>query len=137
MFHHALVPFAERRIIIMNDFNRMISIVDECLKEVESESGAQAIVLLAQSGQIYRSVIPDAAAGGREAEKQLIQELKSRNDRVVAKLVCKWADGGLDLPSCSFRELLCECNEDNRNAKILLTGGNGYLQKTIEQTIRF
>ena len=120
----------------MNNFNKMISIADACLLTVESEPYTQAIVLLAQSGRIYKSVILNAISEDVTAEKQIIQELKNHNDVLITKLVCKWAHGGVDLPSYSFRELLCKCNKDNKNTLMLLNGGNKYIQKTIGQTMQ-
>lgn len=64
-----------------------------------------------------------------------LEELIQNQDTRLEKLVCLWANGEIDVPSFDFRRRLCALNDSNRTAKILLQSAEGYLIKTLSETL--
>jgi hypothetical protein len=50
-------------------------------------------------------------------------------------MVTMWKDGGIDLPSISFRKALIEMDEHNINTEIILEGKDGHLIKKLSVTM--
>jgi hypothetical protein len=46
-----------------------------------------------------------------------------------------WKDGGVDLPSVTFRNALVKMDEYNKNTEVVLQGKDGYLIKKLSVTM--
>ena len=66
--------------------------------------------------------------------KSLIQ-MKARYGSRVKKLVYTWNDGGIDLPSYDFREMLLSVDERNASTEMLLGGLLGFIVKPLNVTM--
>ena len=66
--------------------------------------------------------------------KSLIQ-MKTRYGSRVKKLVYTWNDGGIDLPSYDFREMLLSVDERNASTEMLLGGLLGFIVKPLNVTM--
>ena len=66
---------------------------------------------------------------------KLLIEKKKNRDAKIERLICMWHDGSIDLPSFAFREALVAAESSNLSAKILLGGLNGYVVKTVKETM--
>ncbi len=67
-------------------------------------------------------------------EEDMLYDMK-REHTQVDRILCMWSNGAVDLPSYHFRKGLLEVNPENKNAQILLMGGNGFSTRTLESTM--
>lgn len=89
-----------------------------------------AVALLTSSGEIC--VIKQSP--DENLLKSLIQ-MKTRYGSRVEKLVYTWNDGGIDLPSYDFREMLLSVDERNASTEMLLAGLLGFIVKPLKVTM--
>ena len=94
------------------------------------------IVMLTAKGTVY-SVSLQNGHSAIEAEGviKLFIEKKKNSDAKIERLICMWHDGSIDLPSYAFREALVSAEVSNLSAKMLLSGLNGYVVKTIKASM--
>ncbi len=115
----------------------------EARREVGSVSGReQCIALLSPDGRrvFVRSCIDDRLDAGLAADEEKMLSDLAAEGMTVGKMVCVWAEGGLDLPSYAFRRGLLQLDPGNRNAEILMRGWNEegqncYHVLSMEQTL--
>lgn len=127
----------------MKEFKQMLSVVKNALRSITPNQYTQIVAVCCDNGYIYHTVINNALSGEKAAEKQLIDRLIKNNATLVKKIICVWAKDEvtanmldcLDMPSYDFRKMLCDYNSDNVNAEILLSGKEGFITKTIGQTM--
>lgn len=127
----------------MKRFEEMLSVIKNALQSITPHRYTQVIAVCSDNDYIYHSVINNALSQEKADEQQLINQLIENNATLVKKVVCIWAKDEVnvnmfdcvDMPSCDFRKMLCDCNGDNINAEILLQGKGRYITKTIGQTI--
>jgi len=58
------------------------------------------------------------------------------NDTEIEYLLCLWQNGGIDLPSYRFREMLYETDQRNTECKIFVLTQNGTSVVKLEKTIK-
>ena len=127
----------------MKEFKQMLLVVKNALQSITPNQYTQVIALCCDNGCIYHTVINNALSGEKTAEQQLINQLIENKATLVKKIVCVWAKDEvtanmldcLDMPSFDFRKMLCDCNSDNVNAEILLHSKEGFITKSIGQTM--
>lgn len=127
----------------MKDFEELLSVIKNALQSVTPHQYTQVIAVCSDNGYIYHSIINNALSKEKTIEEQLINQLIENDSTLVKKVVCIWAKDGVnvdmldrvDMPSYDFRKKLCDCNSDNVNAEILLCGKEGFITKTIGQTM--
>ena len=107
-------------------FGRMIAEARAQLKIVADRPNAQAILLQTESDELLCGVIGDGQASARIGEDDLIERLKQSGCSRVKRLLCVWANGGVDLPSYRFRTMLLQADGENRTAEMLVSGARGY-----------
>ncbi len=128
----------------MKEFEELLCVVKNTLRFITPEQHTQVIAVCSDNGYICHAVINNALSKEKTTEEQLINQLIENNATLVKKLVCIWAKDGvnvnmldcLDMPSYDFRKMLCNCNGDNANAEMLLRSKDGFITKTIGQTMR-
>ena len=60
----------------------------------------------------------------------------TKSGKTVAKIVCVWENGGLDMPARAFLQALCDAGAENKPAEILLRAdGTAYAVRTIADAI--
>lgn len=117
-------------------FEGLMRKAESLLRTVEKLPHMQAIVLETDEGNEYGAVIADALSAECADERALVVRLAEAKDVTVKRLLCLWADGGVDLPSMAFRRMLCELSAENGNAVILLKAENGYTVKQMGVTMK-
>ena len=108
-------------------------------KEKEAFEKAQTVrneYVLTAKGTVY-SVSFQNGHSAIEAEGviKLFIEKKKNSDAKIERLICMWHDGSIDLPSFAFREALVAAEGSNLSAKMLLSGLNGYVVKTVKASM--
>lgn len=105
-------------------------------KDADELSNGNTVVMLTAKGTVY-SVSLQNGHSAIEAEGviKLFIEKKKNSDAKIERLICMWHDGSIDLPSCAFREALVSAEASNLSAKMLLSGLNGYVVKTIKASM--
>ena len=93
----------------------------------------QAIVLLSKKGTENGAIIANALDPALTDEKALIARIVG--DTEISYILCVWQNGGIDLPSITFRRMLVELDVRNLGAKIFLRTENGYSEKELGMTI--
>ena len=125
----------------MKEFEELLLVVKNTLQSITPNQYTQVIAICSDNGYIYHTIIDNALSVENTAEQQLINKLLENNATLVKTIVCVWAKNGvnmldcLDMPSYDFRKMLCDCNSDNVNAEILLHSKEGFITKSIGQTM--
>jgi hypothetical protein len=65
----------------------------------------------------------------------ICEELKQNKTTKILRMVTMWKDGGVDLPSVTFRNALVKMDEYNKNTEVVLQGKDGYLIKKLSVTM--
>jgi hypothetical protein len=112
-------------------FQELISIaknkVDEISETVDGLLSPQVTVLLTNSDNIYIAV--------NDLDGVICEELKQNKTTKILRMITMWKDGGVDLPSLTFRKALVEMDEYNKNTEVVLQGKDGYLIKRLSVTM--
>ena len=111
-------------------------LLDKAKKDANELSLGNSVVMLSAKGAIY-SVSFRNVRSAIEAEgvMKFFIEKKKSGDAKIERLICMWHDGSIDLPSFAFREALVTAEGSNFSAKMLLSGLNGYVVKTVKATM--
>ena len=112
-------------------FEKMINIAQNKLNEITEVANGlpepQVTVLLTVGDNIYIAV--------NDLNGAICEELKQNKTTQISKIVTMWKDGGVDLPSLTFRKALVEMDEYNKNTEVVLQGKDGYLIKRLSVTM--
>jgi hypothetical protein len=112
-------------------FQELISIARSKLNEISETVGGllspQVSVLLTDSDNIYIAV--------NDLDGVICEELKQNKTTKILRMVTMWKDGGVDLPSVTFRNALVKMDEYNKNTEVVLQGKDGYLIKKLSVTM--
>ena len=87
----------------------------------------QVLVIGTEENKIYTF----ANHGTDIEELQFISLLQKNGDVKIAKLLCLWSSLELDVPSMYFRTLLIKLHPENKIAKLILQGEEGYIIKEL------
>lgn len=85
-------------------------------------------------GNIFGAVTEDGRKYYESCADKVFEQLADSQETEVGRIVCLWDGGPLDISSYYFRKKLCDLNENNKNAEMLLEGENEYHIRTVEQT---
>ncbi len=99
-------------------WKRMKKTATEVLKNASKGQYTQAIVLFSTLGKEYSAIINNALSKEKTDEALLLEGLNTSQDTEIRYVLCMWQDGGIDIPSHAFRNMLCAL--DSRNAESLL-----------------
>ena len=106
-------------------FEKMMGRARDILNNSEKGEYTQTLILLSASGAEYAALIKNALSEEISDEKALIERLTLANDTEISQILCIWQNGGIDLPSHRFREMLCEADPRNTECKIFVLTQNG------------
>ena len=111
-------------------------LLNRAKKDANELSNGNTVVMLSAKGTIY-SVSFQNGHSAIEAEgvMKLFIEKKKNSDAKIERLICMWHDGSIDLPSFAFREALVVAEGSNLSAKMLLSGLNGHVVKTVKASM--
>lgn len=88
----------------------------------------QVIVIRTDKDRIYAF----ASHGiNSDEERQFGEILRTGGDVRITELLCLWKSLELDVPSKYFRTILAELHPENKNAKLILQGKDGYIVKEL------
>lgn len=127
----------------MKEFEELFSVVENALQSITPQQYTQVIAVCSDNGYKGYIVIKNALSQKKTFEQRLLNKLIENDATLVKKIVCVWVKDGVnidmldcvDIPSYDFRKMLCDCNSDNINAEILLKVKEGFITKTIGQTM--
>lgn len=60
--------------------------------------------------------------------------LTVNDDVEIKSIVCMWPDEYFDMPSYTFRKMLCDLNQNNANAEMILSGQDCFVYRKIIHT---
>ena len=86
---------------------------------------ANAIVVMTAKGNIFGAVTEDGRQYYESCADKVFEQLADSQETEVGRIVCLWDGGPLDISSYYFRKKLCDLNESNKNAEMLLEAENG------------
>lgn len=116
-------------------FELMKKRADALRETCEMQPDTQVVVVLTSNHNMYGTVIDHVMDSAHGCEHAFLQKLQDQHDTDIRQMVCMWPEGSLDVPSYDFRQMICHLHENNQNAELLLQGQDGYLRKTIAQTM--
>ena len=121
---HALECMRERATILLHETKHM------------SERYTQAIVLVSAKGMEYGAVIQNALSKEKEDETALMEMLSLQGDTEIRYVLCMWEDGGIDVPSMAFRQMLLTLDPKNAESVLLLMTDNGVQGVQLSKTMK-
>lgn len=92
-------------------------------------SADQVVTVLTAKGNIHWFFNHNVTSGNTADEAAFIKTLAESGDTEITYAVCMWSDSAIDVPSHHLREQLMELNPTNRETKILLRSGEGFVVK--------
>ena len=127
----------ENKLMFDSDiFEKMMGTARDILNNAEKGEYTQAIVLLSANGAEYAALIKNALSKDKSDEKALLERLTVANDTEIEYLLCVWQNGGIDLPSYRFREMLYETDQRNTECKIFVLTQNGTSVVKLEKKMK-
>ena len=86
---------------------RLQKTASSLLQSAAQSPYTQGLVLVSSTQKEYSAVIKDVLSEEHPEEKALLEELKANHDTTLDYVLCMWQDGCIDLPSRTFRKMLC------------------------------
>lgn len=96
----------------------------------------QGLVLVSVTQKEYSVVIKDVLSEEHAEEKALLEELKANHDTTLDYVLCMWQDGCIDIPSWTFRKMLCALDPKNADALLFVMTGNGVSAVRLANTMK-
>lgn len=121
-----------------NDYFDMVwqSLLEKAQNEAAKLSDGGVVVMLTARGEVETLVFnTQADATNAEGAMRFLIEKKKDGDGIIERLLYMWHDGSLDFPSFDFRKALLDIDAVNCLTKMLLNGLNGYVVKTVKETM--
>ena len=105
-------------------------------KESNKLSDGNVVVVLTSTGAVA-SISFQNIHSTIEAENAMkfLVEQKKKGEAKIERLICMWFNGSVDMPSFAFREALINIDSKNFSTQVLLNGLNGYVVKTVKDTM--
>ena len=97
----------------------------DLLHGVERAPHTQVIVLYSSKGNEYGAVLRDALSKAGTEETSLLEGAATAEDTEIQCVLCMWQDHGIDIPSMSFRRMLCDLNSKNADAVLVVMTADG------------
>ena len=99
---------------------------------MSAPSAEQVIAVQTFKGNIVCFGKHDVISGNTADEEAFVKILSENEDTMIQYAICMWKDFSLDVPSHYFQNLLVSLNSFNRETKILLTGGECFIAKSLK-----
>ena len=105
-------------------------------READKLSDGNVVVVLTSTGAVA-SISFQNIHSTIEAENAMkfLVEQKKKGEAKIERLICMWFNGSVDMPSFAFREALINIDSKNFSTQVLLNGLNGYVVKTVKDTM--
>ena len=108
----------------------------EAQKEASALSDGSTVVMLTAQGAVHSISFRDMRSEiDAEGALKLMINLKKNGNAKIERLICMLSNGGLDIPSFSFREALLTVEKTNLSTKMLLQGLRSRIVKTVQVTM--
>ena len=124
--------------ILSSSFGSLLAAAKTYFASASSAKAAfcQCLALCTAEGeQLICPIAADTVALLNEQARRVAFDLE-QSGKPVAKIVCMWESGGLDVPAGAFLKALCEASAENRQAEILLRADEtAYAVKTVADVI--
>ncbi len=117
-------------------FEQMKKSALELLSNSEKKEYTQVIVLRSATGREYVKVLQNALSEDKKEELELIALITSATDTKIARVLCMWQDGGVDIPSFAFRQMLIQADSSNNDAGIFVSTADGFSVMRLENTMK-
>ena len=117
-------------------FECMKNTATEALKNVKKYPSTQAIALHTSNGKIYCAVIADATSKDKSEEKAFLDRVKNEGSVKIDSVLCMWEDGGIDIPSFTFRKMLCDIEPQSTEASLFVMTKDGPAALKLESSMR-
>ncbi len=118
----------------MEQFKEMLAIAKEKNQSLTGEY-AQTVVALTENERLFTLSLCNALDIQSHETDLFLESLAENGNSPVTHLVCLWKVGDVDLPSMALRKRLLEQNPESGNARILLFGESGYMQRSLASTM--
>ena len=114
------------------EFKALYKLADRLLQQ--DPKAQQVIVVRTSENIIYSFADHDIRSGNVKEVLQFEMQLKQNGSPRITELVCLWNDniGWLDIPCWYLRKALVKMNPENKQTKVLLPDGDGFMIKTLE-----
>ena len=106
-------------------FEKMKETALNLLNNEEKDEYTQAIVLFSATANEYGITVKNAMSKEKTEEAALLEKLKAASDTEIDYVLCMWQDKNIDIPSYSFREMLCELDKKNAECLIFVMTADG------------
>lgn len=113
----------------------LMSHLDNISSDGKNYPYAQSIAAFTAKENLYSAVVLNPLDAEHKEESKFINTLENAGDTEVLRILCRWHNGCLDLPSFAFRSMLIAANPLNQNTKLLLQCADGMCEKTISVTM--
>ncbi len=117
-------------------YEQMKKTAETELSGAETGQYAQAVVLLSATGNEYSTLIKNALSEEKEDETALLERTKNLNDTEIYCVLCMWQDKCIDIPSYSFRKLLCALDPKNTKTLLLVMTADGVCGIKVSTTMK-
>ena len=117
-------------------FEKMKDTAVKLLSNTEIGQYTQAIVLFSATGHEYYTIIKNALSEEKTDETTLLQKLKCTKDTEICYALCMWQDNAIDIPSYTFRELLCILNSKNSDTTLFVMTTDGVSGTKLSSTMK-
>ena len=119
-----------------NVYENMRKTAAALLHDAERGQYTQAIVLYSATGHEYSVSVKNALSDEKTDETALLEKLQKANDTEIRYVLCTWQDGGIDVPSFGFRDMLCKQDPLNSDAIAFVMTANGVSGVKISETMK-
>jgi len=116
---------------IPTEYDTIAKKIEDIVHHIVDHGMKQVLVVKTSENKIYENII-DHSSDATLEEQKLLDAIGENSN--VTLIVCCWFGGTFDMPSYHFRKKLCELNENNEKAHMLLSGENRYILKSIKET---
>jgi len=120
----------------VESFNLMLKTAKEKIADNNELTTFQILIIESPKNNLFYDFVNYMLPNESSKENEILNKLKENEDTEISKIICMWNDGCVDLPSFHFRKSICELNEKNKDAEILLNGKDGFFVSKIDRTLK-
>ena len=132
----SLFEFKTKIPIDFDVYESMRKTSSELLHGTEDGQYTQAIVLFSATGNEYSTIVKNALSEEKAAERALLEALREAEDTAIRYVLCMWQDGCIDIPSFTFRDMLCKQDPLNSDAIVFVMTAHGVSGIKMSETMK-
>jgi hypothetical protein len=118
----------------MEYFENMLAVAKEKNQSLIGEY-AQTVVALTVDDKIFSLPLSNALDLQSLETELFLQSLEKNENRPIARLLCLWTTGEIDLPSMALRRALIKQNPLNGEAQVFVLRETGYACRSLNSTM--